>query len=92
MKHIYYAIFGALVGSLTTWALVITLQPVPEPLKHQPSRTSTAEVMGKCLQGQQVLYRVDRARAAGNCAYDLSTNRTRFMRTWENYQTDEGSW
>lgn len=83
---------GILIGSLVTWALMLLLQPVPEPMKHVEPRVSTAEVMGKCLQGQMVFYRVDRGRAANTCAYELSQNRTRFFNNWKNYKTEEGSW
>lgn len=87
-----WSLLGALVGAVLTWALLLVLQPVPEPMRHHEQRVTTAEVMGKCLQGQQVLYRVDRGRAAESCAYDLATNRTRFFSTWRNYTTEEGSW
>lgn len=90
--HVYYGIFGAFVGALTTWALMLIFQPIPVELEHKEPRVSTEEVMGKCLQGQQVLYRIDRGRAAGVCAYDLSTDRTRFFRVWKDYETEEGSW
>lgn len=89
---LFYLVFGLLSGSLVTWALMLVLQPVPEPTKHQPVRTSTSELMGNCLQGQQVFYRVDRGQAAETCAYDLLNDRTRFARVWKNYKTVEGSW
>lgn len=69
----------------------VTLWPETDPAEPV-TRPSTDALMGKCLQAQQVLYRVDRGRAAETCAYDLSTDRHRFERTWANYETVEGSW
>lgn len=49
--------------------------------------------VGRCLQAQVVLYRVERGDAAEKCLTNLHRNGAeRFARTWANYETEVGSW
>lgn len=49
--------------------------------------------VGKCIQAQRVLYQADRGQAAEKCLAMLDADGPeRFSRTWQNYQTEPGSW
>lgn len=79
-------VLGAIVV-LVAWAGVLLLDG-----PHVPAPDVDAAV-GKCIQGQRVLYQVDRAQAAEKCLADLDSHgAARFARTWQDYETVPGSW
>lgn len=61
--------------------------------RTEPEPPSADAAVGKCLQAQRVLYQVDRGQAAEKCLALLDADGPeRFIRTWQNYRTEPGSW
>lgn len=63
------------------------------PSAPSPAAPDTAANVGKCIQGQRVLYQVDRGEAAERCLAQLdAVGPARFARTWRGYETEASLW
>lgn len=78
-------VLGAIVV-LVAWAAVLLLDGPDIPASDVDA------AVGKCIQGQRVLYQVDRAQAAEACLAQLDADPDKFERTWRNFKTEAGSW
>lgn len=62
------------------------------PATPRPAVSPDAAV-GKCIQGQRVFYHVTRGEAAEKCLGDLQVvGKRSFIRTWSNFETEDGLW
>lgn len=72
--------------------LVVLAATGKRPATPRPAVSPDAAV-GKCIQGQRVFYHVTRGEAAEKCLGDLQVvGKRSFIRTWSNFETEDGLW